>query len=154
MTAKSQQTLAFIFSPNLAQVLLLKVTKPTWQQGKYNGIGGKVQLGETTIVACLRELVEEASVTISPENLINYGELIGDNWHVHLFTARAADLISTHRTNEGVTEWVSTNSLPKSCIENLAWLIPCAKLHLTHPHQPYLIAKYPDHKLEERKTLQ
>ena len=148
-----QQTLAFVFSADLARVLLLRVTKESWQKNKYNGIGGKIEARESKSQACTRELFEEAGIQISPSQLKNFGELISDTWHVHLFAVQATQEINPFTTKEGQTEWVKVSNLPSSCIDNLSWLIPCAKLQLSHPHQPYVVAQYPDHKLTDRKEL-
>lgn len=41
-------------------VVLIKKTKPEWQRGRYNAIGGKVEFGETPVDAMQREFHEEA----------------------------------------------------------------------------------------------
>lgn len=54
----------FAFTPNRERVLLIEKRKPAWMAGKLNGIGGKVEPGETPIEAMVREMREEAGIEI------------------------------------------------------------------------------------------
>jgi len=51
--------LGFIFSHNLKSVVLMKKTHPDWQAGRLNGIGGKIEPGESHRAAMWREGEEE-----------------------------------------------------------------------------------------------
>lgn len=44
------------------QVVLIRKTKPEWQRGRLNAIGGKIEAGETPMQAMLREFKEETGV--------------------------------------------------------------------------------------------
>lgn len=46
-------------------VLILK-TKPLWAAGKFNGIGGSIEDGETPLMAMVREFREEAGLDTQP----------------------------------------------------------------------------------------
>lgn len=57
----------FCFSPERdAVVLVRKQSKPgqEWQAGKLNGVGGKVEPGETPLLAMRREFEEEAGIAV------------------------------------------------------------------------------------------
>lgn len=54
----------FLFSPDFENVVLIEKNKPAWQKGKYNGIGGKIEEGETPGEAMRREFEEEAGLSI------------------------------------------------------------------------------------------
>lgn len=54
---------AYVFDEN-ENVLLIKKNRPTWQAGNYNGIGGKIEEGETPLVAMIREMKEETDLFI------------------------------------------------------------------------------------------
>jgi len=49
--------------------LLLAVKKVGFGAGKLNGAGGKIQSGETTHTAAVRELSEEFGLTANPRDL-------------------------------------------------------------------------------------
>jgi 8-oxo-dGTP pyrophosphatase MutT (NUDIX family) len=51
--------LGFVFNRNLGRVLLVLKNRPAWQANKLNGIGGKIEVGETPLQAMEREFREE-----------------------------------------------------------------------------------------------
>ena len=53
---------AFNSTQNFNSVVLINKNRPDWQAGKYNGIGGHIEPGETTYEAITREFDEEAGV--------------------------------------------------------------------------------------------
>lgn len=62
-----QSTLVFVF--NDKKQILLAMKKRGFSEGKWNGAGGKVKVGETIIEAASRELQEETGIEIAPENM-------------------------------------------------------------------------------------
>src|ERR1044072_516851 len=56
----------FMFNNEKTQVALIKKTKPDWQKGLYNGIGGKKEPGESSIDAMVREFEEETGQPTFP----------------------------------------------------------------------------------------
>lgn len=67
---KMETTLLLII--NDGKILLAK-KKKGFGEGKYNGVGGKIEPGETIEEACIRETKEEICVT--PLNIVKYGEI-------------------------------------------------------------------------------
>ncbi len=57
--AKDRYVVGFVFSKDLSRVLLVLKNRPAWQNGKFNGIGGKIEADETAFEAMNREFVEE-----------------------------------------------------------------------------------------------
>ena len=55
--------------------VLLGYKKRGFGKGKYTGIGGKIEAGETVQEAAVREMHEETQVALSPDNLIDAGHL-------------------------------------------------------------------------------
>ena len=49
-----------------AHVLLLRKAKPKWQEGFLNGVGGKIEVGETIAGAMAREFREETGISTLP----------------------------------------------------------------------------------------
>jgi 8-oxo-dGTP diphosphatase len=60
----TEYVLGFLFSPDLSRVVLIRKERPTWQAGKLNGVGGKVDPGEDAHTAMVREFREETGVQI------------------------------------------------------------------------------------------
>ena len=81
-------TVGFVFDTKLEQVLLLHKQKPDWQVGKLNGMGGKVEAGESRVKCMARECREETCLDI-PESawthfatIINNGRRSPDLAHI------------------------------------------------------------------------
>ncbi|RLV92393.1 8-oxo-dGTP diphosphatase [Spathaspora sp. JA1] len=57
-------TLGFIYCPENKKVLLLNRNKSPWM-GKWNGVGGKLESGETPLQCIQRETLEETGLSIT-----------------------------------------------------------------------------------------
>jgi len=87
-----EATLCFIFDGRPPRRILLGRKKRGFGCGKYNGLGGKVRPGETPIRTIVREVAEEAGVTVSLDTLRSVGSVTfvfpfepTFDHHVHLF---------------------------------------------------------------------
>ena len=124
-------TVSFIFDPTLERVLLIHKNRPAWQRGKLNGVGGKLEAGETPVMCITREVREETGLVIAPSAWIAVGAMTSEEWHVSVFTSiyhgTAGDARSV--TNEQI-EWITTARLPHTVVPNLAWLIPLCQVRL------------------------
>ena len=111
-----------------AEVLLLKgaPNKRIWP-GKYNGLGGHVERGESVHVAALREIREEAGVEVTHLRLrgvitVDTGEAAGIGLFV--FTAEAANR-AVVPSDEGTLHWVKPDQFSKlDLVEDLPLLLP------------------------------
>jgi len=56
---KHRYVVGFLFSEDQSRVLLVWKNRPAWQNGKLNGVGGKIEAGETPLQAMEREFKEE-----------------------------------------------------------------------------------------------
>jgi 8-oxo-dGTP diphosphatase len=104
------------FSPSAEVLLGLK--KEGFGAGKYTGIGGKVELAETPVVAAIRELEEETGIKVDMEDLEPVGQLTflfpaKPSWSqkVHVFRATAWDG-SPHESREMIPVWFSIEDIP------------------------------------------
>lgn len=117
----------FLFSKDLKKVALIKKTKPEWQAGRLNGIGGKVEAGENPFDAMCREFREETGAEVT--GWLEFFNLSYPDARIHFFKAVGDfNLLST--TDEEVG-WYALNELFLSLelppiLPNLRWLIPFA----------------------------
>ncbi len=118
----------FLFSPDRTHVLLIRKRRPAWQAGKLNGIGGKIETGETPLDAMRREFREEAGVDV-----IDWQEILtltgrddagsGVAWRGHFFRA-FGDVDAAHAMTDEALERHAVGALPRDTIPNLHWMIP------------------------------
>lgn len=120
-----QYVVGFLFSEDGKEVLLIRKTKPSWQAGRLNGVGGKVETGETPAEAMRREMKEEADLDIADWE--HYAILEGEGrYQVHMFRAQANGRPAPQSLTEEVVSWEKFRPLPEHAIGNLSWLIPLA----------------------------
>lgn len=111
-----------LFNSN-GEVALIKKTHPAWQAGKLNGIGGKIDEGESAADAMRREFLEEAGADILDWK--EFALLKVQDGQVHFFVAHG-DYELQSMTDEKV-DWFDISNLQKlPLINNLEWLIPLA----------------------------
>ncbi|HED10389.1 MAG TPA: 8-oxo-dGTP diphosphatase [Caldithrix abyssi] len=85
-------------------------------KGKWNGLGGKLEAGETPEDCVIREVYEESGLTIvQPQlkGLITFPMFDGrDDWYVFMFTARqySGELIDSP---EGTLQWIENEKVPE-----------------------------------------
>jgi 8-oxo-dGTP diphosphatase len=118
----------FLFSPDRSRVLLIRKRRPAWQAGKLNGLGGKIEPGESPLDAMRREFREEAAAEVP-----DWQEVIilngpddagsGRGWAGHFFRA-FGDLDGARALTDEELEVHRTSPLPPDLIPNLRWMIP------------------------------
>lgn len=123
---KKRYTAAFIFNSELTKVLLIQKNRPEWQAGKLNGIGGKLELGETIQEGISREVWEECGLEINPGDWTHFAELAGDDWVVSFFTYKLEEIVEVESKTDEIVDWYSSTEIPNQVIPNLKWLIPLA----------------------------
>jgi 8-oxo-dGTP diphosphatase len=52
----------FMFNDDKSKICLIKKNRPEWQKGLLNGIGGHIELGESSLDSMIREFYEETGV--------------------------------------------------------------------------------------------
>lgn len=123
----------FCFSPTLHEVALIEKTKPEWQKGRLNGIGGKIEMDESSFHAIVREFQEEAGVLNSEwKFLVN---MHGKNWSVDFYYT-VHDLSELKTMTEEPIVVINVNELYEyRTISNLRWLIPLALQRMNYPEE-------------------
>ena len=111
----------FMFSPDRSRVLLIRKRRPAWQAGKLNGVGGKIEPGETPAEAMRREFREEAGLDVPHwQHVVT---LTGPDWQGHFYRA-FGDVDAARPVTDEQLERHPVRPLPPDVIPNLAWLIP------------------------------
>lgn len=139
--SKKEYTLAHIFDPSLSKVLLIHKNRPEWQAGKMNGIGGKLEVGETTFEGISREVWEETGLRIPITKWQHVIDLEAKDWVVHIFTTTYKDLSKAISKTDEEVEVCNVSSLPSSIVPNLAWEIPICKDALSTQEKRVKFAK-------------
>lgn len=121
-----QYVAGFLFSPDKTQVALIRKSKPEWQAGKLNGVGGKIEDWECAADAMVREFREETGAEVQNWRLFATLEgRIAAPWKVYFFTAIGNPILKSI-TDEPV-DWYPVSYLAQlDLIPNLRWLIPLA----------------------------
>jgi 8-oxo-dGTP diphosphatase len=109
-------TLCYIKDNKTNTILMIHRTKKVndYHKGKWNGLGGKLDPGETPEECVIREVREEAGfLVIDPvlKGIITFPLFDGvDDWYVFLFLAEkfTGDIIDS---NEGKLEWIKEEDL-------------------------------------------
>ena len=102
-------TLAFIFY--LDHVLLLNRHKKPWL-GSWNGVGGKIQEGETIEDSLLREIYEETGIQLEHNALERHGivtwnafDALGSGLYLYAVHLKEPFTLVNPFTSEGILDW-------------------------------------------------
>ncbi|HUX93978.1 MAG TPA: 8-oxo-dGTP diphosphatase [Ignavibacteriaceae bacterium] len=109
-------TLCYVIDKKKNRTLMLHRVKKVndVHEGKWNGLGGKLEIGETPEECVIREIKEESGLSISDPRLhgfITFPLFDGvDDWYVFVFTAEnySGEIIESA---EGNLEWIPSESV-------------------------------------------
>jgi len=82
--------------------------------GKWNGLGGKFEAGESPEMCIKREVLEEAGIVIHDPHLhglLLFPNFKGNDWYVFVFTAHNFDGELLESSPEGQLEWIDDDQL-------------------------------------------
>jgi len=124
LTAKPSYVLALLFTADRRQVVLMRRTRPVWQAGRVNALGGRLVDGESPVDAARREVREESGVEVKEWAEV----LVWDDAEYRMHVMRAvSELARAARTMEDQEVFLAdVESLPANVIDNLRWLVPLA----------------------------
>lgn len=100
---------------NGSTLMLHRIKKQNdMHEGKWNGLGGKLEAGETPEECVIREVEEESGLKITSPRLhgfITFPNFDGvDDWYVFVFTAENFEGELTD-SREGVLKWIPDGEL-------------------------------------------
>lgn len=113
------------------QVLLLHKKKgPAYVVGRLNGVGGKIEEGEETIHAMVREFMEETGVETWPSAWEHVTTINGEDYELRVLVNFLPDYtdffsISNPESSGETLEWLPIDNLrTANVVPNIRWLIP------------------------------
>lgn len=132
---RTPYVLGFAFDPELTYVALIRKTKPEWQAGKLNGIGGKVEPSETFRQAMVREFFEETGSRVPSERWHNFSRINGTTCIIPCYVCTTNLGILESPTEEKVIIYpVHRCHVGNPLIlHNLPWLVALAHQHASNP---------------------
>ena len=122
------RTISFIVRQDEVLLIKLPSDRAGWS-GRYNGIGGHVEIGEDPASAARREVLEETGLKLLDQHLcgvvtVDTGESPGIGLFVFVGEATEGDL---QTGPEGTPAWLPLDRLAEfSLVEDLDFLIPQA----------------------------
>lgn len=135
---KEYYALGFMFIGELntpRHVTLIKKARPAWQAGKWNGVGGKLNVStthgnaeasESPLEAMVREFREETGVITERDEWRHRATLVYPEANVFVFSAFRTGIHVRQTTDEPVATrdigYVLRNA--HETVGNLRWLIP------------------------------
>mgnify|MGYP003394468042 CR=1 FL=1 len=122
-------TVGFIFNADLSRVALETKTHPEWQKDKQNGIGGKIEEGETPLACMVREAKEEVGIITKESDWLFFINLerASNDASVDFFAYRhTGDESDVKTMTDEVVSWYDVGTLPPTVVSNLRFMIPMA----------------------------
>ncbi|HMX20803.1 MAG TPA: 8-oxo-dGTP diphosphatase [Anaerolineales bacterium] len=83
-------------------------------EGKWNGLGGKFEKGESPEECVIREVWEESGLTLRTPRLhgtLTFANFKGNHWYVFVFTAHEFEGKLLQDVPEGSLEWVPNEKI-------------------------------------------
>jgi 8-oxo-dGTP diphosphatase len=124
MNAKPAFVLALLYSADRRQVVLMRRTKPAWQAGRVNGLGGRLMPGESAAAAARREVREECGVDVAAWREVLVWE--DAEYVMHVLSAVSAEARAARTQEDQEVFLADVDALPPNVIDNLRWLVPLA----------------------------
>lgn len=146
----AEYVVGYFFKHNMRALYLVLKRHPQWQCGLYNGVGGKVEIGEMPAWTMSREFGEEARAVILPERWYSFRteQFTQEQEHsremvkaarVHHFVAQAKDQAEWESVRTQTDEAIVPIYYPlpahliPQMIYNLPYLVPMAAVLLQQP---------------------
>jgi 8-oxo-dGTP pyrophosphatase MutT (NUDIX family) len=128
------------------KVALVKKNRPDFQIGLYNGVGGRVELGESSVQAMVREAYEEAGLTSTKDDWLFFHHErhpSGKCLNFYIVDVPGLEFVVKTKTDEPIRifdYWESGRIIadPSLLLFNVPWLFMMGISYLEHPQHRYL----------------
>jgi 8-oxo-dGTP diphosphatase len=142
-------TLGFVFNSDFSQVLLIHKERPEHQRGKWNGLGGKYEEGESAEECISREVWEESKIKTHVKDWRSVAILRGtredERWEMDVLATTYIGKISDAQTmTDEEVKWFSTDHFPIDTKHNLFWLVPLCIDSLKRDEIEIAVIEYTD----------
>lgn len=108
--------------------LFIEKNRPDFQKGKWNGIGGKIEVGERPIEAMVREFYEETGAITTGEDWTQTVILMTDSYTVYYYRAFVDEWPQgIHQTTDEALGYFLTDSILGGSVpvlDNMKWILP------------------------------
>ena len=109
------------FRYNESGILLIQKSKPDWQKGLWNGLGGSVESGETSRMAMVREFAEESGIETLPAEWVWIAQMNGDDWKMDVYASHGGFSGLKESCDEGTLQvW---DHIPHPMERTADWLV-------------------------------
>ena len=117
--------IGFLFSGSGEKFLLIRKDHPEWQAGALNGIGGKIEPGETPIESMIREFKEETGQDTTIEEWKDVLTLKFSYAEIEVFAAinDHVYLVAESTTSEAIERFSFMNLMNETVVNNLLPLL-------------------------------
>lgn len=121
--------MGLLFNEDGSRITLVNKARPAWQQNKLNGVGGKIEAGESALDAMDRECGEEFGLHGLPWIRFATLNAADQSFQVVCFAAFSERFDTAKAmTDEGPVTGAVRHVLNVDIIPNLRWLIPMAQV--------------------------
>lgn len=120
--------LGLAFDHDRSKMVMMRKSRPAWQAGKLNGIGGKIDPGEQPIDAMIREFHEECGVQTNKEDWHPFAKLTALDGEVICYRLFDDKILSarTCEDQEIVLQELDMNQIEAQALPSVGWLIGIA----------------------------
>lgn len=154
--------LGFMFNAAGATLVLIKKNKPKWQAGLWNGVGGKIEEGESPAYAMVREFQEETGLETvqtdwKPVALMRHRDPGAwppklEDFEVHVFACAGQNITAVHTATDEVVivRRVDASLMDYNMVPNLKWLIWLAREALFEKQIRTTLIEYGELSVDEK----
>lgn len=130
MSFNVKYSMGLVFDESKDNILLLCKTKPEFLKNKWTAPGGKVELNESALDCCVREIMEETAISIESDKWthIFHIENIPNSYSLDIFYTISNLIFTARTTTEEKVEVVNLRNIDLYQLgPNTNWFIEFAR---------------------------